>query len=92
MKFRKKPVVIDAVEWTGFNHEEIEEFAATSKNKIEFDGGIIRIETLEGEMIASRFDWLIRGVEGELYPCKPGIFEKTYEYCGENCNDETRVD
>lgn len=88
MKFRKKPVVIEAVEWTGHNYDEIEEFVAKDMDKIEFDGGIIRIKTLEGEMIASRFDWIMRGVQGELYPCKPRIFEQTYEYCGEKCNDQ----
>lgn len=82
MKFKKKPVTIDAVQWTGENAEEIQTFL--------FDGhphaaagwvkGIyVEIGTLEGLMVASQGDWIIKGVKGEFYPCKPDIFEATYE-------------
>ena len=78
-KFRKKPVVIEA--------EELK-FTTNSQQKcIDFtngiairglDGGII-IPTLEGDMVANVGDWIIKGINGEFYPCKPDIFKKTYE-------------
>lgn len=89
MKYRKKPVVIEAVQWTGSNLEEIKQFV--TKNLIyDIDDaawkvgmGIpvvtVKIKTLEGEMLASVGDYIIKGVDGEFYPCKPDIFEKTYE-------------
>ena len=46
---------------------------------VDFDGHVIAIDTLEGEMHADPGDWIIRGVQGEFYPCKPDIFEATYE-------------
>ena len=74
-KFRKKPVMIEAIQWKGDNLEEIKDFMGyyeyAKKNLI--------IHTLEGKMIAQVNDWIIRGVQGEYYPCKPDIFEKTYE-------------
>jgi hypothetical protein len=95
MKFRKKPVVIDAVKWTGTEKsmEECLEFIADGKPDFEHlpsDGvhihkgvsycaGQIFIPTLEGVMTASEGDWIIKGVKGEFYPCKPDIFEATYE-------------
>lgn len=77
-QFRKKPVVIEAIQFTGDNHEEVNLFmdaAKTNRDKLEE----IAIQTLEGTMIASKGDWIIRGVQGEVYPCKPEIFEKTYQ-------------
>lgn len=74
-KFRKKPVIIEAIQWTGNNLEEIKDFMGyyeyAKKNLI--------IHTLEGKMVAQVNDWIIRGVQGEYYPCKPDIFERTYE-------------
>jgi len=75
MKFRKKPVVIDAVQFTG-NFDEIERFVGGDAN---FTNGELVIATLEGALHASRNDWIIKGVKGEFYPCKPDIFEATYE-------------
>jgi len=82
MKFRKKPVVIDAMQWTGENSDEIQTFlhdghphAAAGWVK----GRYVEIGTLEGLMVASVGDWIIRGVQGEFYPCKPEIFAATYE-------------
>ena len=75
-KFRKKPVVIDAVQWTGDNYQEISNFAWPDCGLC---GHIPVINTLEGMMQVSDGDWIIRGVNGEFYPCKPDIFEKTYE-------------
>lgn len=93
-KFRKKPVVIDAIKLIGGtkNIKDILEFMGQkvdttfSRSSEEFDNycsivnktGLI-IKTLEGTMIASIGDYVIKGVNGEFYPCKPDIFEKTYE-------------
>lgn len=78
MKYRKKPVVIEAVQWTGKNQTEIDKFCGTnvvwSENKKMF-----LVLTLEGTMLASTGDYIIKGVNGEYYPCKPDVFEKTYE-------------
>lgn len=90
MKYIKKPVIIEAVLWTGNNHREMFEFLGgnpddyiqpsgknfyINHNKVK--GGLI-IKTLEGEHIARIGDFIIKGVEGEYYPCKPAIFTKTY--------------
>jgi len=88
MKYRKKPVVIEAIQWTGNNLREIIDFIGLheSANKwtwqeyeavVSRDG--LKIFTLEGPFIASVGDFIIQGVNGEFYPCKPDIFEKTYE-------------
>ena len=77
MKYRKKPVVIDAVQWTGANLNEILEFVPVGKWRI--DGHDLFIITLEGEHFATPNDFIIREVKGEFYPCKPDIFEMTYE-------------
>lgn len=78
MKFRKKPVVIEAVQWTGDNLEELRAFVpeGVRHNRI---GEPLGIKTLEGVMTVSRGDWIIKGVKGEFYPCKPDIFAATYE-------------
>jgi hypothetical protein len=88
MKFRKKPVVIEAVRWTGDNLREVIDFTRLhpSANKwtweeyeavVRKDG--LKIFTMEGRLMAAIGDWIIRGVKGEFYPCKPDIFEATYE-------------
>lgn len=90
-KFRKKPVVIEAVQWTGKNPRTIFDFiegnpnvnmTASGKNfyidHSKVEGGLV-IKTLEGEHLASIYDWIIKGIKGEFYPCKADIFEKTYE-------------
>lgn len=82
MKYRKKPVVIEAVKFTGKNHEELRAFCPCIQ--ISYDGnteGVVdaTIVTLEGIMEASPGDYIIRGVKGEFYPCKPDIFTETYE-------------
>jgi hypothetical protein len=81
MKYRKKPVVIDAVQWTGDNWPEIAAFHRGDAFNVTRtpDGNELNIATLEGVMVARPGDWVIRGVKGELYPCKPDIFEQTYE-------------
>jgi hypothetical protein len=84
VKYRKKPVEIDALQWTGKNLEECKAFLGDSYlpyfAERHPDGrSEIGIKTLEGKHIASRDDYLIRGVKGEYYPCKPDIFAMTYE-------------
>ncbi len=79
MKFKKKPVVINATENDNPFHvmRWAEQFEGHIRWKIE--GDKIIIPTLEGEMTAEKGDWIIRGVAGEYYPCKPDIFVQTYE-------------
>lgn len=83
MKFRKKPVVIEAVRWMGFNSAEIAAFDPA----VQFEGSdsdlVAVIPTLEGNMRASVGDWIIKGVKGEVYPCKPDIFDATYDRVAE---------
>ena len=89
MKFRKKPVIIEAVQLRWDTWDEICEFANVGKlldgQPEGFNPGDdlniigLRIPTLEGVMEAIQNDWIIKGVKGELYSCKPDIFELTYE-------------
>jgi hypothetical protein len=76
MKYRKKPVVIDAVQYKA--NEPASDWYSDSE-AIRFDDGGCFIRTLEGDMRVSDGDWVIRGIKGEIYPCKPDIFEATYE-------------
>ena len=78
-KYRKKPVVIEAIQWTGNNHIEVAEFMFGANVYINIQKGYVEIETLEGKMFAEVNDYIIKGVKGEFYPCKPDIFEQTYE-------------
>ena len=90
MYYRKKPVVIEAIQWNGYNFNEIKEFAKgyidcelsyppLGNGMTKKDIKNVKIKTLEGDMNASIGDYIIKGVDGEFYPCKPDIFEKTYE-------------
>lgn len=92
MKYRKKPVVIEAIQLKVDNFDEVCDFmGGTPVPKHNLDFGIdehgntnepylgVYIETLEGKMLASYGDYIIKGVNGEFYPCKPDIFEKTYD-------------
>ena len=79
-KYKKKPVVIDAIELIPENHEEAMNWCPALYYHESGDfGSSYVVETLEGQMIGTIGDFLIRGVNGEYYPCKPDIFEKTYE-------------
>lgn len=80
-KFRKKPIVIEAVQWSGdiLDAEDVTNFASGSSCPVGFQGNALVVYTLEGQMRADPLDWIIRGVKGELYPCKPDIFAATYE-------------
>ena len=77
-KYVKKPVIIEAVQWVGNNSLEVAEFCQGPDRKYEFKGDALFIHTLEGSMRASLGDYIIKDVDGEFYPCKPQIFEKTY--------------
>lgn len=86
MKFRKRPVVIDAIQFLGTNWNEVNAFLQ-SNGPLQVACGIdtvgnlneLQIPTLEGCIKANKNDWIIKGIKGEFYPCKPDIFEKTYE-------------
>lgn len=87
-RFKKKPVVVDAFLWGGAPPQEgyplwlDDAFRLGAARVLEpesFRGAPLRISTLEGIMFASPGDWIIRGVKGEIYPCKPDIFEATYD-------------
>ena len=78
-KYQKKPVIIEAIQWTGDNYEEVKWFIPNTILARKNAKGELAIGTLEGVMTASKGDFIIRGVHGEYYPCKPDIFEETYE-------------
>lgn len=75
--FRKKPVVIEAVQFTLHSFDEVEAFVGGDMGK-DKEGNTV-VATLEGAMKVSLNDWIIKGVKGEFYPCKPDIFAATYE-------------
>lgn len=83
--YRKKPVVIEAVQLSYFNNEHTQIMpvwilkAVMNKTIELWSDGRAAIQTLEGTMIAEKDDWIIKGIKGELYACKPEIFEATYE-------------
>jgi len=83
-RYRKKPVVIHAIQWTGTNFFEALGFCSSSRRgSMSQLGDKLVITTLEGDMRASNGDWIIRGIKGELHLCKPDIFHATYEPAGE---------
>lgn len=75
MKYRKKPVVVEAIQFIG-NFDEIESFVG---GDAEMRDGKLLVATLEGPLTASDGDYIIKGVKGEYYPCKPDVFHMTYE-------------
>lgn len=92
-RYRKLPVEIDAIRWTGDNIIEVMAFMSPQEpiyvnnlSHMNFTNAddIVGIQTLEGIVVASKGDWILRGVKGELYPCKPDIFAATYEPAGDN--------
>jgi hypothetical protein len=88
-KWKKKPVVIEAVQWLGSNQVEVISFC---KDFARIDiANKLEIITLEGVMNASVNDYIIRGVNGEFYPCKPDIFLKTYESAEISENGDKRI-
>lgn len=128
MKYRKKPIVIEAAQWfkngdhpndyaedtTGFENGEPRTFSGVERKAKDWEGGVVRyfrrpdlfgaqecshcgksmhahgwIDTLEGGHIVCPGDWIITGVEGEVYPCKPDIFAATYEEVLERVENPT---
>ena len=83
-KFRKKPVVIEAMQYTMQSCHELHEWAGLGPHEPSdaCRNGLL-IPTLEGEAQAQLGDWIIKGVQGEFYPCKPDIFDATYEAVAE---------
>lgn len=86
MKYRKKPVVIEAFKYNGDLSDSEGSFYVPSwaekayeQDILIFRGADLFVKTLEGEMLVGLDDYIIKGVQGELYPCKPDIFEATYE-------------
>lgn len=93
-RYRKKPVVIEAIQWTEeVDPEELVDWINTNDGEAQYDAdlagprdpetgadwGVLLIHTLEGELEVTPRDWVICGVRGEFYPCKPDIFAATYE-------------
>ena len=77
--FVKKPVKVQAVQWTGNNYEEIIHFVGYVCFVNSLDKDSVIIKTLEGNHYARKGDWIIHDVDDKFYFCKPDIFEKTYE-------------
>lgn len=90
-RYRKKPIEVMAVQWTGDNDAEVAKLGKLNPGSIRRKDRPLPINTLEGVMLANVGDWIIRGVAGELYPCKPDIFAQTYEpvKAVRNANEET---
>ena len=85
-QYRKKPVVIEAIQLEDlevYTLMSIQHLVGLGKDIFEVKGDGLIIKTLEGDMRASIGDWIIKGVQGELYPCKPDIFKETYEKVAE---------
>ena len=77
--YRKRPVTVEVIHY--IDRDSMLEILTwgTEERPIDWDGEELSIMTMEGEMQVHRFDWVIKGVEGECYPCHPRIFAKTYE-------------
>ena len=81
-KYRKKPVVIEAMQFTQDTYKDVREWLGDYLGAVGFKGDSIldlTISTLEGHITAQIGDYIIKGIKGEFYPCKPDIFEETYE-------------
>ena len=78
-KYRKKPVVIEAIQYTGANVQDIISFTQQTAFKNGGKSDYITIPTLEGDMTVTTGDWVIKGIKEEYYPVKPDIFNETYE-------------
>lgn len=76
IKARKKPVEIEALQWNGYNYGAISKFLG--ENLVDSNENLY-IRTLEGDMLLTEGDFIIKGIEGEFYPCKENIFYQTYD-------------
>jgi hypothetical protein len=88
VKYKKKPVIIEAIQWNGANCVRVQDWAKSQSRysheglesiRWSADEDAILIETLEGTMKAMPWDYIICGIKGEFYPCKPDIFKASYE-------------
>lgn len=78
--FKSKPVRKEAIQWTGDNADEVQSFLGGTHSPMGWvKGDYVDIGTLEGLMVASKGDWIVRGLKGEFYPCKPDIFAASYD-------------
>ena len=80
-KYVKRPITIEAVQWTGDNRKDIWDFCTLAYFNTDYETGNLKlnIQTLEGTMEASVGDYIIKGIQGEFYPCKEDIFHLTYD-------------
>lgn len=78
-EYVKRPVVIEAVQYTDKNREEIVQLIKNNDPIFTTFGNTLKIRTLEGAMQVNPGDWIIKGIKGEFYPCKPNIFEASYD-------------
>ena len=101
LNYRKRPVVIEAVQWAGDNLREIINFTGLHPSAqkwtweeyvgvVKKDG--LKIFTLEGSHMATIGDFIIKGVKGEFYPCKPDIFAQTYELVNQNTRSQPEAE
>jgi len=90
MKFREKPIEVEAVQWDGSGEtfDILKKIAGPRVLQWDYNGNYLLIKTLEGKMRGNLGDWIIQGVKGEAYPCKPDIFEATYEAVNEEADEE----
>jgi len=79
VKYRKKPIVIEAIQYFPAAFNIIRLFVGNATPLHRFGDDKLGVQTLEGMMVANPGDWIIKGIRGEFYPCKPDIFEATYE-------------
>lgn len=79
MKYRRKPVFVDAIQWTGDNYPEVFEFTEGNAWPTRSHSDTLAVSTLEGEVMATKGCYIIRGVDGTYYPCQEAVFKKTYE-------------
>ena len=78
-QFVKKPIIVEAIQWTGKNEHEVMKFVGCHCCLVDKSNGkALIINTLEGDHYASVNDWIVKGVKGEFYPVKPDIMEQTY--------------
>lgn len=90
-KFVKKPVVVEAIQYNGLNITEVEDFVGAKLPSVwlSVEDTQLVIPTLEGDMKVSKGDYVIKGIKGEFYPCKPDVFEKTYDVVEDGVKPQT---
>ena len=91
MKYMKKLIIVDAVQRTGNNIEEIKSFLDENGGVYTITDNSLVINTLEGDMLASLGDYIIKGIHGEFYPCKPDIFKETYDQVNIEVNGKVNI-